>query len=62
VLGQPIWNVAVVIGVVTAALSLGAAQLGSRVRLRSTRRAGVLGGARLFAPGCSILVKHLSGG
>jgi putative Mn2+ efflux pump MntP len=58
--GQPIWRLAALIGAVTAALALGSAALGSRLRLASTQRAGIVGGLILIVLGCKILVEHLS--
>jgi putative Mn2+ efflux pump MntP len=58
---QQIWRPAILIGFVTAAMTLGAAVFGSRLRMASARRAGILGGLILIVLGCRILVEHLSG-
>lgn len=61
-LDQPISGPALIIGVTTAVMTLAAAVLATRVRLKSARRAGILGGAILIFLGCSIVVRHVAGG
>ena len=57
---QPIGRLAVLIGAVTAAMALVSATLGSRLRLASAQRAGIVGGLILVILGCKILIEHLS--
>ncbi len=59
-LGVNIWYPALVIGVVTAALTVLAMLLGSRLGQRFGNRVRVLGGLILVGIGLGILIEHLS--
>ncbi len=59
VLQVAIWRPSVIIGIVTAVLSLAAILLGSRLGERFGKRAEVLGGVILLAIGLRILLAHL---
>ena len=54
-----VWYPAVVIGVVTAALSMAGMLLGCRIGNRCGRWAGLLGGIVLVGIGVKILIEHL---
>lgn len=58
-LGTAIWVPAAVIGLVTFALSVTAARLGSRLNVRFGQRMEILGGLVLLAIGLRILISHL---
>ena len=58
-LGVTIWKPAVVIGIVTAAMSMAGLWLGRRLGDRFGRRMEVAGGVILIAVGLRILVEHL---
>ena len=59
-LGIVVWVPAAVIGVITAAMTLGGLRLGARVGAVLGRRAAVLGGLILVGIGVRILVQGLS--
>jgi manganese efflux pump family protein len=58
-LGSNIWYASVVIGVVTASLSLAAVRLGRWVGAAAGRRMEIVGGLALIAIGIRIVVQHL---
>jgi putative Mn2+ efflux pump MntP len=58
-IGDGIWIASVVIGIVTASLSLLAVALGTRVGRAAGTRMEIVGGLALFAIGVKILVDHL---
>jgi manganese efflux pump family protein len=58
-IGNGIWMASVVIGIVTASLSLLAVALGTRVGRAAGTRMEIVGGVALIAIGVKILVDHL---
>ena len=58
-IGNGIWVASVVIGIVTASLSLLAVVLGTRVGRAAGTRMEIVGGVALIAIGVKILVEHL---
>ncbi len=59
-IGVDIWFPAVIIGLVTAAMSVMGLQLGARLGTRFGNRMEILGGVILFMVGLRILVDHLA--
>lgn len=60
-IGVEIWFPAVVIGLVTAGMSISGLHLGTRLGVRFGNRMEVVGGVVLILVGLRILIQHLSG-